>query len=107
MSLPEDLADSADEPHVLELLSLESLAGVAEMPVELIQVFIEHGLIEPASVQADTQLWFTASCVTRLRTIRRLRRDLGVNLPGIAVALDLLDRMQALRQELSAARMQR
>lgn len=103
MSLPDDLAN---EPHVLELLSLESLAGVAEMPVELIQVFIEHGLIEPASVETDSQLWFSASCVTRLHTIRRLRSDLGINLPGIAVALDLLDRMQALRQELTAARMQ-
>jgi len=105
MSLPDDPADGADEPHVLERLSLESLAGMVEMPVELIQVFLEHGLIEPSSVETDSQVWFTASCVTRLHTIRRLRSDLGINLPGIAVALDLLDRLQALQQELAAVRM--
>jgi hypothetical protein len=31
--------------------------------------------------------------------IERLRRDLGANLPGIAVILDLLDRLSALQHE--------
>lgn len=92
-------------PMVLNLLSLESLAGVAEMPPDLIRLFVERGLIEPVQSEADSQVWFEASCVLRLRTIRRLRRDLGINLPGIAAVLDLLDRVQSLQREVEALRL--
>jgi DNA-binding transcriptional MerR regulator len=35
----------------------------------------------------------------RLRAIERLRRDLGANLAGIAVILDLVDRLTTLQRE--------
>jgi DNA-binding transcriptional MerR regulator len=56
-------------------------------------------------VQRDHRnLRFEAACVTRLRTIGRLRRDLGINLPGIAAVLELLDRVQSLQRELDTLR---
>jgi hypothetical protein len=39
--------------------------------------------------------------VNRLRTIGRLRRDLSINLPGIAVAFELLARLELLKRELA------
>lgn len=92
-------------PTVLNLLTLETLAGVAEMPPELVQLFVEQGLIAPVRSEPESQVWFEASCVVRLRTIRRLRRDLGINLPGIAAVLDLLDRVQSLQRELESLRL--
>lgn len=38
-------------------------------------------------------------CLAQLQRIARLCRDLGVNLAGIAVILDLLDRLTALQRE--------
>jgi len=38
--------------------------------------------------------------VRRVRAIQRLRRDLGVNLSGVAVILDLTKRLRLMQQEL-------
>ena len=52
----------------------------------------------PAPARARSGLFDTA-CIARLRMIERLRRDLGANLAGIAVILDLLDRLTTLQRE--------
>jgi DNA-binding transcriptional MerR regulator len=44
-------------------------------------------------------MFFDAAAVPRLRTIRRLRENLGINVAGIAVVLDLLDKLAALQRE--------
>lgn len=90
-------------PTLLGTFTLESLAEISGMPVELLHLFVDHGLIEPI-MRDQLELRFEATCVTRLRVIGRLRRDLGINLPGIAAVLDLLDRVQALQRELDALR---
>ena len=59
---------------------------------------MEYGLIEPRA-RRGTQWLFDTACIARLRTIERLRRDLGANLAGIAVILDLLDRLHTLQRE--------
>jgi MerR family transcriptional regulator/heat shock protein HspR len=42
--------------------------------------------------------------VTQLRMIRRLQRDLGINLAGVEVILRLLKRLDAVHQELEQER---
>ena len=37
-------------------------------------------------------------------TFRRLREDLGINLPGVAAVMDLLERVEALQRELANLR---
>src|SRR5215471_7825799 len=81
-----------------EQLTLDSLAACAGVHPALIEYFVEYGLLEP-SARTDTQLLFDTACIARLRTIERLRRDLGANLAGIAVILDLLDRLTVLQRE--------
>ena len=90
-------------PTVLGTFTLESLAEITGMPLELLHLFVNHGLIEPV-VRNQMELRFEAACVTRLRVIGRLRRDLGINLPGLAAVLDLLDRVQSLQRELDTLR---
>lgn len=90
-------------PTVLGTFTLESLAEMTDMPLELLHLFVDHGLIEPV-VRDTRDLRFEATCVTRLRVIGRLRRDLGINLPGLAAVLDLLDRVQSLQRELDSLR---
>jgi DNA-binding transcriptional MerR regulator len=81
-----------------EQLTLESLAACAGVHPALITYFVEYGLLEP-STRAGTQWLFDTCCITRLRMIERLRRDLGANLAGIAVILDLLERLTSLQRE--------
>jgi DNA-binding transcriptional MerR regulator len=81
-----------------EHLTLNDLAVCTGVHPSLIEYFVDYGLIEP-SVRTGTQLFFDAACIARLRMIERLRRDLGANLAGIAVILDLLDRLTTLQRE--------
>ena len=86
-------------PRDPQRLTLEELAQTAHLHPELLQQFIEFGLIEPVAQDGPT-LIFEAGAVLRVRLIQRLRRDLGVNLPGVAVILDLTDRLRAMRWQL-------
>lgn len=81
-----------------EQLTLERLAACAGVHPALITYFVDYGLLEP-SARMGTQWLFDTRCIVRLRMIERLRHDLGANLPGIAVILDLLDRLSALQHE--------
>jgi DNA-binding transcriptional MerR regulator len=81
-----------------EQLTLDGLAACTGVHPALIQHFVEYGLLEP-SARTGTQWLFDAACIARLRMIERLRRDLGANLAGIGVILDLLDRLTSLQRE--------
>ena len=79
-------------------LTLDELASCAGMAPALVESLIEFGLIDP--IESGGARWlFDPSAIPRLRTIRRLRESLGMNLAGIAVTLDLLDRLCALKRE--------
>lgn len=98
-----------EEPEVIHwhaeysLLTLEELAGSAGLHPQLVEKFIEYGLLEPTSA-AGSQPLFPVSSVKRLRRVMRLRRDLGVNLAGVSVILDMRDRIENLQQEMARLR---
>jgi DNA-binding transcriptional MerR regulator len=79
-------------------LTLEGLAACTGVHPARIEAFVQYGLLEP-SARMGTQLLFDPACIARLRMIERLRRDLGANLAGIAVILDLLERLTSLQRE--------
>lgn len=81
-----------------EQLTLDGLAARAGVHPSRIEYFVEYGLIEPIA-RTGTQWLFDTTCLARLHMIERLRRDLGANLAGIAVILDLLDRLTMLQRE--------
>jgi DNA-binding transcriptional MerR regulator len=49
-------------------------------------------------------LLFPISCIERLRRIIRLRRDLRVNLAGVAVILEMRQHIEELQKELARLR---
>jgi MerR family transcriptional regulator/heat shock protein HspR len=82
-----------------EPLTLEAAAARVGLHPVLVERFVEFGLVEPAE-RTGTELRFDDACLPRLIAIARLRADLGVNLHGVAVILDLVDRLAALQREL-------
>ena len=85
------------------LLTLEQLSESAELRPALVEKFMQHGLIEPAADQAP-HLLFPISCIERVRRITRLRRDLRVNLAGVAVILEMRQHIEELQKELQRLR---
>ncbi|HZS10760.1 MAG TPA: chaperone modulator CbpM [Nitrospirales bacterium] len=65
---------------------------------DVLDVCIRWQVIEPEP--ADGGAWFTDRALERIGRAVRLHYDLGVNWAGVAVMLDLLDRLEALEREL-------
>jgi chaperone modulatory protein CbpM len=64
--------------------------------VEAVAALVEEGILEPEGTRRGR--WrFPADSIRRARTAVRLQRDLELNLAGVALALDLLDRVERLR----------
>jgi MerR family transcriptional regulator/heat shock protein HspR len=78
--------------------TVETLADRVGLHPTVIERFIACGLLEPSARDGD-RLYFDATAVPRLHTIGRLRDNLGINIAGIAVVLDLLDKLRALQRE--------
>ena len=78
-------------------ITLEALARRAGMHPAVVEQVVEFGLIVPSGRQAGAPL-FDPSALRRLRVISHMRESLGINLAGISVILDLLDKMGALQR---------
>jgi DNA-binding transcriptional MerR regulator len=81
------------------LLTLDELAHTAHLHPDLVASFVDFGLLEPVG-RDGPPLLFDMAAVPRVRAIQRLRHDLGVNLSGVAVILDLIERLGVLQREL-------
>ena len=81
-----------------ELMTLDALASHAGCSPALVEACVERGLLEPIEWEGTARM-FDDAALPRLRLIGRLRRSLGINLAGVAVVLDLLDRVRALQRE--------
>jgi DNA-binding transcriptional MerR regulator len=84
-------------------LTLDALAERAGIHPGVVQRYIDCGLIEP-SARAGGNLFFSVVAVPRLRMIQRLREQLSINLAGIAVILDMRDRIDAMQREIERQR---
>lgn len=63
---------------------------------ELVIEMVREGVIEPAAT-ADAEWYFHGHALVRAQRALRLVRDLDVNWPGAALALDLLDELERLQ----------
>lgn len=90
-----DIASGEILEDALEL-SLAELCRACRLPAERVVELVEHGVIEPAG-RAPGEWRFRAVSIRRVRSAERLNRDLGVNMAGVALALELLDELTELR----------
>ena len=80
-------------------LSLADLCRACAAEAERIVELVNEGVLAPAGGAPD--YWrFTGLHLHRARVALRLQNDLGVNLAGAALALELLDEMDQLRARL-------
>lgn len=79
-------------------IDLDAVAKQAGLHPALVARYAEAGLIEPVAWEG-TNLMFDPSVIPRLRVIERLRSDLCINLSGVAVILDMVERLRALQSE--------
>ncbi len=89
-----------DEP----IFIISVAARMLGVRTQTLRYYESIGLIEPARSKGNQRV-FSQNDVERVRQIRNLMDDLGVNLAGVEVVMNLLERLrtsEAEKQELTA-----
>lgn len=80
--------------------TLREICERGECHAEFVIKLVSYGVISPVNDTSDTRDWaFDLQALSRLRKAQRLQRDLKINLPGLAMSLDLLDEVRDMRRE--------
>ncbi|MFC4258375.1 chaperone modulator CbpM [Marinobacter lacisalsi] len=80
--------------------TLREFCERGECHAEFIIKLVSYGIISPVEEADDARDWaFDLQALARLRKAQRLQRDLKINLPGLAMSLDLLDELRETRRE--------
>ena len=80
-------------------MSIVELSHAARTPEDLIMSWVTEGVLSPAG--SSPQDWrFGGDSLRRAKTAAHLTHDLELNVPGVALALDLLDEIASLRAQL-------
>lgn len=95
-----------DEEHFLTLTEVSQACAVQ---TGYIIELVDEGLLTPETgprsrtAESGPQVWrFTGEQMRRARVAVRLQGDLGINLAGVALAMQLLDEIEELRERLEA-----
>lgn len=80
-------------------LTLADLCRVCAADSALVMELVDEGVLSPSG-DAPERWRFTGVHMHRARTALTLQRDLGVNLQGAALAVELLEELDRLRARL-------
>ena len=81
-------------------LTLRQLCDACAVRAEYIIELVDEGFIEPSGVERSH--WcFSGISIKRVQRAKRLQHDLGLNLAGVALAIDLIDEIESLRGRLN------
>jgi len=80
------------------------ISAVAEMysiHPQTLRLYEREGLLSPSRSSGDTRLYIQED-LERLETVLKLTRDLGVNLAGTEIILNMRERMKQMQEEMQA-----
>ncbi len=93
----------SDEEFEEPCYVISIVARMVGMHAQTLRQYERVGLVEPKRTRGNIRMYSPAD-VARLRTVQRLITDLGVNLAGVEVILQMRERMQAMEDELERLR---
>lgn len=88
------------EAHLLgdnDWVRVETLLGLCDLTLDAVVELAELGVLVPRGT-APSEWQLPAAALPRLRTMSRLMRDLGVNLSGAALAVELIESRRQLER---------
>jgi chaperone modulatory protein CbpM len=80
-------------------LSLHDLCHACSASTEWVIELVDEGVLEP--IGHEQAHWrFSGLSLLRARAAMRMQRDLQINLAGVALALNLMEEIEAMRERL-------
>ena len=93
-------SEDSSAPETGGLYIISVAARLLEMHPQTLRKYEKAGLVTPFRTIGFLRLYSRVD-ISRLRLIKHLVDDLGMNLAGVEFALDLLERLRAVRGHLS------
>lgn len=88
------------------LFTLNEICERCGTQSEIIIEMVEYGIVSPVTPQPTSHWQFDISALVRLHRAQRLRRDLELDLPGLALSLELLDEIDGLKKQIASLQQQ-
>lgn len=80
-------------------VSLTEISQACSITTDWVVSLVEEGILEPRD-RSGGEWRFPGTCISTVRTARRLQDDLGLNLAGVALVLELMEEVETLRSRL-------
>lgn len=78
--------------------TISAVAELYEVHPQTLRLYEREGLLKPSRSVGNTRL-YTDPDLARLEVILSLTRDLGVNLAGVEIILNMREKMDAMQRE--------
>jgi len=79
---------------------ISSVAEMYDIHPQTLRLYEREGLLKPSRTEGNTRL-YTDGDLERLELILSLARDLGVNISGIAIILQMRERMEEMQRQMA------
>src|SRR5580704_3087195 len=80
---------------------ISAVAELYQLHPQTLRLYERVGLLKPSRSQGNTRL-YTDEDLERLEVILNLTRELGVNLAGIEIILNMRDKMSEMQSQMEA-----
>ncbi len=80
--------------------SISIVAEMFDVHPQTLRTYEREGLLRPARTVGNTRV-YSPEDVERIELILRLTKELGVNLAGVEVILNMRDRMEAIQRQVN------
>src|ERR1700754_1843036 len=78
---------------------ISAVAEQYEIHPQTLRLYEREGLLKPSRSEGNTRL-YTDEDLERLEVILKLTRDLGVNLAGVEIILNMRERMEEMQRQI-------
>ena len=78
--------------------TISAVAELFDIHPQTLRLYEREGLLKPSRSEGNTRL-YSDSDLERLEVILSLTRDLGVNLAGVEIILNMREKMDAMQKE--------
>jgi MerR family transcriptional regulator/heat shock protein HspR len=78
---------------------ISAVAEMYDIHPQTLRLYEREGLLRPSRSEGNTRL-YTDEDIERLEFILNLARDLGVNIAGIAIVLQMRERMEEMNRQM-------
>jgi MerR family transcriptional regulator, heat shock protein HspR len=81
--------------------TISAVAEMYEIHPQTLRLYEREGLLKPSRTEGNTRL-YTDEDLERLEFILNLARDLGVNIAGMAIILQMRERMEEMNRQMQS-----